>query len=145
MIEDTEAAVRQSSLIAAGVRGKRKDWKFVTGINHRKRKVCRNNSWKCIQHRVAHGGIKQVGPRRVYNTIRDGNDCSEKDRRFVPAKKQSVYNTKNANSYPSLHALRPGIVQSVQPHATDWWKVKVTLEQATKTQRGSKGIALLLL
>ena len=44
MTEDTEAAVRQSSLIAAGGQGKRKDWEFVTGLNHRTRKVCGNNS-----------------------------------------------------------------------------------------------------
>ena len=38
------------------------------------------------------GGEKQVGPRQVSNAIRDGNGYSEKGRRFIPAKKQSVYN-----------------------------------------------------
>ena len=66
------------------------------------------------------GGEKKVGPRQLSNTIRDGNGYSEKGRRFIPAKKQSVYNTTNANSYPSLHILWAWIAQSVQLHATDW-------------------------
>ena len=65
-------------------------------------------------------GGRQVGPRQVSNTIRDGNGCSEKGRRFIPAKKQSVYNTTNANSYPSLYVLWAGIAQSIQQHAADW-------------------------
>ena len=79
--------------------------------------ITAENAYNIVLYRE---GKKQVGPRQVYNTIRDGNDCSEKGRRFIPVKKQSVYNTTNANSYPSLHVLWAWTAQSVQPHATDW-------------------------